>query len=90
MVRVILVCMGLFAVPFLVYALMQFLRDQDSWNKDFWAKAPVFLLTAIGAVLVFGLLIYFGQVGGVGTEGTYHPPSFKDGKVDPAHIDQVK
>mgnify|MGYP001428512160 CR=1 FL=1 len=49
--------------------------------------APLIWLFAAGAAVVLITLISFGSVTGGKPGQVYTPPSFKDGKIEPGHID---
>jgi hypothetical protein len=76
--------LGLFAVPFLLFAAYLAVSRQGLMA----ARAPrrlVWLATS-GLLLVIASFVYAGLFGGVSTQGRYVPPSYVHGKIVPAHI----
>lgn len=98
MIRVFVTSALLFLLPFVLFAIyatvMDFLTVPDGKGekavaRSAWTNPPLGWLTAIGSVLVVGTLIYLaltsGPAGAPG--GTYHPPTVKDGKIQPGYVE---
>ena len=49
--------------------------------------APLLWLAAAGALLLVVVLVAFGSTSGGKPGQHYEPPVFKDGKIEPGHID---
>lgn len=100
MIRVFLTSALLFLLPFILFAIyatvMDFLSapvpgstSTSTSRQSAWTNPPVAWMAGIGAVLVLGTLIYLAATtapAGPPT-GTYHPPTVKDGKIQPGYID---
>jgi hypothetical protein len=84
MIRMVLERLGLFAVPFLLFAGYLAVRRQGFTATR--APRPLLWLTASGLLLVIGSFVYAGLFGGVSTQGRYVPPAYVHGKIVPAHI----
>lgn len=87
MARVVLINMGLFILPFVIYAIIRAGGGKPDWQVNFWRDLPLLWLTGAGAVLVLGMLVLFVQIGGDAPGGVYVPPAIKDGIVVPGHVD---
>ncbi len=84
MIRMVLERLGLFAVPFLLFA--GYLAAGRQGLKATRTPRPLIWLAASGLVLVIASFVYAGLFGGVSTQGRYVPPSYVHGKIVPAHI----
>ena len=85
MIRVILVNLLLFSAPFLVtWAWMKFIAV----NKPSEVKRRYYAFAALAglALVVISLLSYRVATGNA-PEGTYVPPTFKDGEVVPGRFE---
>lgn len=82
MTKIILLRVLLFLVPFILYWIYWRLvkRRQDSGRPVF----PVMVLTICGLVLVAASFLVLRATEGEGTESTYIPPRYEDGKIIPA------
>lgn len=76
--------LGLFALPFLVFA--GYLAVSRQGVRAVRAPAPLFWLAASGLLLVIASFVYAGLFGGVSTRGRYVPPAYVHGQIVPAHI----
>jgi hypothetical protein len=86
MLRIILLNMFMFLLPFLIYGAYVFVTTGGQM-EGLWQGAPVFWLLAIGCVL---LLVTVGAVisfSGGEPGGTYRPPQIEDGAVRPGTIE---
>lgn len=85
MIRVILVNLLLFSAPFIVtWAWMKFIavNQPDEARRRNYAYAAL-----VGLVLVVISLLSYRIATGNAPEGTYVPPSFKDGEVVPGRFE---
>ena len=76
--------LGLFALPFLLFA--GYLGASRKGSGAARAPATLFWLAASGLVLVIVSFVYAGLFGGVSTRGRYVPPAYVHGQIVPAHI----
>jgi hypothetical protein len=86
MLRIALIDILLFALPFLVYAAYMYAVKGVSPSK-LWQGAPVFWLLAAGCGLLLVVMATLIQFSGGKPGGTYHPPILQDGVVKPGEID---
>jgi hypothetical protein len=86
MLRIALIDILLFALPFILYgAYMVAVRGVAP--ADLWQGAPVFWLLAAGCGLLLVVMATLIQFAGGSTSGTYHPPVIEDGAIIPGEID---
>jgi hypothetical protein len=96
MIRTIVENILLFLLPTLAY--VAWVLISQAWAKDtgkdgpkaasLLDDAPLLWLFAGGALLVIVTLAAFESSSSGGKPGQhYQPPSMKDGKIDPGHID---
>jgi Family of unknown function (DUF6111) len=86
MLRVVLINIVLFALPFLLYAAYMMLAKKVA-AANVWQGAPVAWLAGAGPGLLLiatALLISFS---GGAPGGIYHPPRIEDGVIKPGTID---
>ena len=86
MLRIALIDILLFALPFLIYAAYMV------WVKGMapatlWQSAPVLWLLAAGFGLLFVVMATLVQFSGGERGGTYHPSVIEDGVIKPGGID---
>lgn len=97
MIRTVFENLLLFLLPTLIYAAwILFTRarrtaDSDSEEANSFASilndAPLVWLFVSGAFLVIVTLTFFGSSSGGKPGQQYQPSVFKDGKIQPSHID---
>lgn len=51
-----------------------------------WQEYPWVWLITIGAVLASATIVFFGTLGGVGTDVEYRPARYENGKLIPGEI----
>ncbi|MGH6735848.1 MAG: DUF6111 family protein [Methyloceanibacter sp.] len=86
MLRIALIDILLFALPFLLYgAYMVWVKGVAP--ADLWQTAPIFWLLAAGFGLLFVTMATLVQFTGGDRGGTYHPPVIEDGVIKPGGID---
>ncbi|ODS01440.1 hypothetical protein AUC69_06770 [Methyloceanibacter superfactus] len=86
MLRIALVDILLFALPFLIYAAYM-VWVKGAAPASLWQSAPIFWLLAIGFGLLFVTMATLVQFSGGERDGTYHPPVIEDGVIKPGGID---
>jgi hypothetical protein len=86
MLRIALIDILLFALPFILYAAYM-VAVRGIAPADLWQGAPVFWLLAAGCGLLLVVMVTLIQFSGGPTTGTYHPPVIEDGVIKPADID---
>jgi hypothetical protein len=86
MLRIALIDIVLFALPFLIYAgYMLVVRGVAP--VGIWQGAPVLWLLAAGCGLLLVTMAALIQFSGGKPSGTYHPPTLNDGVIKPGEID---
>ena len=88
MIRVVLTNLALLLLPFILFAIYAWLTNRRARKGGMWVDAPLTILSLLGVVLVASMVVYFISFEGAAPGGTYTPPSFQDGKLQPGHIDQ--
>lgn len=86
MLRIALIDIFLFSLPFLLYAAYM-LAVKGLAPADLWQGAPVFWLLAAGVGLLLVTMATVIQFSGGQPGGIYHPPSIEDGVIKPGEID---
>ncbi len=86
MLRIALIDILLFALPFLIYAAYM-VWVKGAAPASLWQSAPIFWLLAIGFGLLFVTMATLVQFSGGERGGTYHPPVIEDGVIKPGGID---
>jgi hypothetical protein len=89
MIRIVAENILLFLLPTIVYIAYVYLTREDGPGAArVLDDAPLIWLFIAGAVLVVVTLASFGSVTSGGKPGgVYTPPSIKDGRIQPGHID---
>jgi hypothetical protein len=86
MLRIALIDILLFALPFLIYAAYM-VAVKGTAPESVWQAAPIFWLLAAGFGLLFVTMATLVQFSGGERSGTYHPSVIEDGKIKPGGID---
>ena len=86
MLRVALIDILLFALPFLIYGAYM-LTVKRATPANLWQSAPIFWLLAAGFGLLLVTMATLIQFSGGERGGTYHPPVIEDGVIKPGKID---
>jgi len=86
MLRIALIDILLFALPFLVYAAYM-VWVKGTAPASVWQGAPIIWLVAIGFGLLVVVMATLVQFTGGARDGTYHPPVLEDGVIKPGGID---
>jgi hypothetical protein len=86
MLRIALIDILLFSLPFLLYAAYM-VAVRGTAPDHLWQGAPLFWLLAAGCGMLLVTMATLIQFSGGLPSGTYHPPSLQDGVVKPGEID---
>ena len=86
MVRIALIELLIFALPFVLYAAYAI------WIKGLspvaaWQDAPFLWLFAVAVGLLLIAMVALVHFTGGDREGTYHPPVLEDGVIKPGRVD---
>ncbi|MFA5898931.1 MAG: DUF6111 family protein [Hyphomicrobium sp.] len=88
MIRIVAENIFLFLLPAIVYAAYVYMtREEKPQATRVLDDAPLIWLFVAGAVLVVLTLVMFGSTTGGKPGQVYTPPAFKDGRIQPGHID---
>ncbi|MCG8558230.1 MAG: DUF6111 family protein [Hyphomicrobiales bacterium] len=87
MLRVLLINLFMFFLPFLVYAAYVFLVRRGQSPDSVLRGAPIKWLVVSGLALALATLISLVTFTGERKEGTYHPPRFEDGVIKPGRVE---
>ncbi|HUO54553.1 MAG TPA: DUF6111 family protein [Rhodoblastus sp.] len=85
MARTILESLGLFAAPFLLYALFLIFRARHPLLVAHWSRGALFWLTLAGLGLAIAGLIYAGFFGSR-SSGVYVPAHMENGRLTPGRF----
>jgi hypothetical protein len=83
MIRPILVEIGLFLAPFVIYAAILMARRADMRQPSAWTMQRLGALLAAALILVVASLVMFAQFSGAPPGSTYVPAHMQDGKFVP-------
>lgn len=90
MLRIALIDVLMFALPFLIYGAYVLATRRaagGATQTSLWQDAPVaWLLVAGGTLLLITMATLISFSGG-NPGGTYHPPSLQNGVIKPGEID---
>ena len=86
MLRIALIDILLFSLPFLLYATYM-VSVKGASPAGLWQGAPVFWLLAAGCGLLLVTMATLIQFSGGKPGGIYHPPIIENGVVKPGEID---
>jgi hypothetical protein len=86
MLRIALIDILLFSLPFLVYGAYMILVKGVT-PASLWQGAPILWLLAAGCGLLLVTMAALIQFSGGKPGGIYHPPSLEDGVIKPGEID---
>lgn len=88
MIRIVAENILLFLLPTIVYvAYVYMTREEKPQAMRVLDDAPLIWLFVAGASMVILTLVIFGSATGGKPGQVYTPPSFKDGRIEPGHID---
>ncbi len=86
MLRIALIDLLFFALPFLIYAAYM-IAVKGVAPANVLRSAPVLWLLAAGFGLMLIVLVTLVQFSGGERDGTYHPSDIEDGVIKPGGID---
>jgi uncharacterized protein DUF6111 len=86
MLRIALIDILLFSLPFLVYGAYMILV-KGAAPASLWQGAPILWLLGAGCGLLLVTMATLIQFSGGKPGGIYHPPSLEDGVIKPGEID---
>lgn len=87
MIRVILINLLLFLMPFIVYFAYVYLIGRGRKPDEPITMTPIFVLFAIGLVLMMGAIVYFIQFETGRPGQRYIPPQVEDGVLQPGRLE---
>jgi hypothetical protein len=85
MARSLLESLGLFAAPFLLYALFLIYRARHPLQVEHWSRGSVFWLTLAGLGLAIGGILYVGFFDS-DRSGVYVPAHIDNGRLTPGRF----
>ncbi len=83
MIRPILIEIGLFLAPFVIYAAILMATRADMRQPSAWTMQRLGALLAAALILVVASLVMFAQFSGAPPGSTYVPAHMQDGKFVP-------
>ncbi len=88
MIRIVAENILLFLLPTIVYvAYVYMTRDEKPGAARVLDDAPLVWLFIAGAVIVLVVLTAFESMSGGKPGQVYFPPVFKDGQIEPGHLE---
>jgi hypothetical protein len=85
MARSLLESLGLFAAPFLLYALFLVYRSRHPLVVAHWSRGALFWLTLAGLSLAIAGFLYAGFFG-ANSAGVYVPAHIENGRLTPGRF----
>jgi hypothetical protein len=83
MIRTVLSEIGLFLIPFVIYAVFLLISRADIWGASAWTMGRLAALTIVSLMLVGGSFVILAQFGGAPPGSTYVPAHIEGGKFVP-------
>jgi hypothetical protein len=88
MIRIVAENILIFLLPTIIYvAYVYMTREEKPGATRVLDDAPLIWLFITGAILVLVTLLTFGSMSGGKPGQIYTPPAFKNGHIEPGHID---
>jgi hypothetical protein len=81
MIRPVLTEIGIFLIPFAVYAIVLLARRVEVFNPESWPLRIVVKLAIVAFVLVTLSLVLLAQFSGAPPASTYAPAHMENGKL---------
>jgi hypothetical protein len=81
MIRPVLTEIGIFLIPFALYAVYLMAKRVEVMNRDAWPLRVVVKLAIVAFVLVTASLVLLAQFSGAAPESTYAPAHLENGKL---------
>ncbi len=85
MARSLLETLGLFATPFMLYAVFLVFRARHPLLVEHWSRGAVSWLTLAGLMLAIAGFLFAGFFSGR-EEGAYVPAHIEHGRLAPGHF----
>lgn len=85
MIRPVLTEVGIFLVPFAVYALFLVLTRAGALNPASWPGAVILRLVVCACALGVGSLLFFVRFSGAPAHSTYEPARLENGRLVPGN-----
>lgn len=86
MLRIALIDILLFLLPFVIYGVYM-VSIKGVSPATLWQGAPIFWLLTAGVGLLLVVMAMVIQFSGGKPGGVYHPPSLENGVIKPGEID---
>jgi len=86
MIRGILIDIGLFLTPFVLYAIFLFATRAGVLDPQSWPMRVLVGLTVVAVALVIGGSFFLIHQSGAPARSQYVPPHMEDGKLVPGQI----
>jgi len=83
MIRPILIEIGLFIAPFVIYAAFLLATQNGALQSSAWGVRRIAALGIAGLVLMLGSFVIFAQFSGAPPGSTYIPAHIENGKFVP-------
>ena len=83
MIRPILIEIGLFVAPFVIYAALLVATRKGALQPSAWSIQRLAALAIAGFVLMLGSFVIFAQFSGAPPGSTYVPAHIENGKFIP-------
>jgi Family of unknown function (DUF6111) len=83
MIRPILIEIGLFIAPFVIYAALLVVTSKGMLQPSAWSIRRLAALGVAGFVLMLGSFVLFAQFSGAPPGSTYIPAHIENGKFVP-------
>lgn len=83
MIRPILIEIGLFIAPFVIYAAFLVMTPNGALQPSAWGTRRIAALGIAGFVLMLGSFVFFAQFSGAPPGSTYIPAHIENGKFVP-------
>jgi hypothetical protein len=83
MIRPILIEIGLFIAPFVIYAVFLVATQNGALQSSAWGARRIAVLGIAGFVLMLGSFVIFAQFSGAPPGSTYVPAHIENGKFVP-------
>lgn len=87
MIRVVIIELLLFLLPFMISAAYHVLVRKHPFSGALLKIMSVMKLAIAGLILVIIGLLLLAQFGGSDRDGVYTPAVYKDGRIIPGRID---
>jgi hypothetical protein len=83
MIRPVLTEVGLFLIPFVVYAVFLIATRTHVFDKTSWPLSTIGWLTAMALLLIIASFAYLAHFAGAPPGSTYVPAHLENGKLVP-------